>query len=97
MTLVYACLYLLAINTVEAFAFANDKRRAIARERRIPEADLLLLAFLGGSPGAFWAQKRFRHKTRKQPFVRRLEFIAMIQAGVIAGLGFWWIGGLVGA
>ena len=90
---VFVCLYLLTINTVEAFAFASDKQRAIAGDRRIPESDLLLLAFIGGTPGALWARQRFRHKTRKQPFSQRLEIIAMIQVGVLAGLGFFWISG----
>jgi uncharacterized membrane protein YsdA (DUF1294 family) len=37
---------------------------------------LLLAGFLGGSPGAFWAQRTFRHKTKKQPF--QLIFWALV-------------------
>lgn len=53
---------------MSAFAFLaiwSDKRRAEAGEQRIPEATLHLLEFLGGWPGAFLAQRTFRHKTSK--------------------------------
>lgn len=63
---------LLIINAITIAAFAIDKRRSSTGAWRIPEARLLWFAALGGSPGAFWARRRFRHKTRKQPFVGRL-------------------------
>ena len=81
-----ALLLFLLINAVTVAAFALDKRRSLARAWRIPESRLLWFAALGGSPGAFWARRRFRHKTRKQPFVGRLQIIAMVQVGVVAGL-----------
>jgi len=76
----------LIINTITVTAFALDKRRSSTGAWRIPESRLLWFAALGGSPGAFWARNRYRHKTRKQPFVGRLQLIAMVQVGVIAGL-----------
>lgn len=66
--------------------FHQDKQRAIAGERRIPEANLLGLVLIGGTPGAFLARHLFRHKTRKQPFSTWLILIAVIQAGAIIGL-----------
>lgn len=81
-----AVLLLVLVNVITVVAFALDKRRSLAGGWRIPEARLLWLAALGGSPGAFWARGRFRHKTRKQPFVGQLQLIAMVQVGVIAGL-----------
>ncbi len=45
-----------------------DKRSAVRGERRVPERTLLLWAYLGGGVGAVMAQKRFRHKTVKEPF-----------------------------
>lgn len=42
---------------------ARDKKKAQAGEWRITEAHLHLLEFIGGWPGSFLAQKRFRHKT----------------------------------
>jgi len=78
---------LAAINLAAFAAFAIDKARAMAGTRRTPEATLLLLAALGGSPGAYAARALFRHKTRKQPFVRRLHTIAVAQLVVLAALG----------
>ncbi len=76
----------LIINAITVAAFALDKRRSSTGAWRIPESRLLWFAALGGSPGAFWARGRYRHKTRKQPFVGRLQLIAMLQVGVVAGL-----------
>jgi len=45
-----------------------DKRRSIKGEWRIPEAHLHWLELLGGWPGAFIAQRKLRHKNRKQPY-----------------------------
>ncbi len=76
----------LIINAITVAAFAIDKRRSSTGAWRIPESRLLWFAALGGSPGAFWARRRFRHKTRKQPFVGRLQYIAMVQFGIVTGL-----------
>jgi uncharacterized membrane protein YsdA (DUF1294 family) len=50
------------------FVYRADKRRAQAGEWRVPESTLHFLALLGGWPGAFLAQRVFRHKTSKVPF-----------------------------
>lgn len=55
------------------------------RPCRIPEADLLWLAVIGGSPGALAARHLFRHKTRKQPLLTRLWLIVAAQVGLAAG------------
>jgi len=60
--------YLLAINVLVSVAYAFDKRRARAKERRLPEAWLHLLELLGGWPGAFLAQRCLRHKCSKAAF-----------------------------
>jgi uncharacterized membrane protein YsdA (DUF1294 family) len=80
-----ALLALAAVNVWTMLRFLDDKRRAVAGRRRIPEADLLGLAFLGGSPGALLARRLLRHKTRKQPFSTYLWLIAMVQAGLVLG------------
>ena len=77
---------LIALNLVTMLRFWQDKQRAIAGSRRIPEAHLLGLALIGGSPGALAARHMFRHKTRKQPFSTWLFLIAAIQAGIVIGL-----------
>lgn len=77
---------LLALNCWTMLRFWQDKKRAQAGDRRIPEADLLGLALIGGSPGALVARRLFRHKTRKQPFSTRLQLIAAVQAGALIWL-----------
>jgi uncharacterized membrane protein YsdA (DUF1294 family) len=78
---------LLAINFLTFCFFAYDKRQAQNHGWRVPEATLLCLAMLGGSPAAKYAQKCFRHKTRKQPFGAVLNLILLLQvAAFLAGL-----------
>lgn len=53
------------------FAFIacwHDKRSARAQTWRTPEGTLHLLELLGGWPGAFLAQRWFRHKTVKASY-----------------------------
>jgi uncharacterized membrane protein YsdA (DUF1294 family) len=76
---------LVALNLFTMLRFWQDKQRAVAGERRIPEADLLGLALIGGSPGALLARRLFRHKTRKQPFSTWLFLIVALQAGALIG------------
>ena len=84
--LAYALLLLAVVNLFTMLRFWQDKQRAVAGERRIPESELLGLALLGGSPGALAARRLFRHKTRKQPFSTWLLLIVAIQAGALIGL-----------
>lgn len=79
-------LLLIAANCAAFLAFGIDKFLAAARARRIPERALLLLAALGGTPGAYAGRGLFRHKTRKQPFLTRLHAIAVAQLVVLAAL-----------
>ncbi|HEX7821909.1 MAG TPA: DUF1294 domain-containing protein [Sphingobium sp.] len=87
----YALLVVLLalLNLWTILCFRQDKvhARTGARtgKRRIPERDLLTLALIGGSPGAFLARRIFRHKTRKEPFSTYLKLIACVQAGVLIG------------
>jgi uncharacterized membrane protein YsdA (DUF1294 family) len=80
-----AIAFLLAVNAWTMLRFWQDKQRAIAAMRRIPEANLLGLALIGGTPGALLARHLFRHKTRKQPFSTWLMLIAMVQIGAVIG------------
>lgn len=84
--IVLLLLFLVSINATAVIAFAVDKQRAIRGDWRISESTLLGLALIGGSPGTLWARRRFRHKTRKQPFSATLDFIVMLQIGVVVGL-----------
>jgi uncharacterized membrane protein YsdA (DUF1294 family) len=62
---------LVAAGAMSFFTFLlylADKERARDNEWRIPESTLHLFGFLGGWPGAYLAQRWFRHKTSKIPF-----------------------------
>lgn len=56
-----------------------DKLRAKRGARRIPEAQLFLLACLGGGLGGWLGMYAFRHKTRHRKFVIGFPLIAAVQ------------------
>jgi uncharacterized membrane protein YsdA (DUF1294 family) len=60
--------YFLLVNGATAYAFYDDKQRALANSWRIPEKSLCLLGLLGGWPAGYLAMKQFKHKTKKQSF-----------------------------
>lgn len=76
-------LYLTSVSFLCFIFFAWDKYCAIKNRWRVPERNLLMLAFIGGTPGAFLAQILLRHKTKKQPFKGTLQIIALFQIAVI--------------
>lgn len=78
--------FLALINSVTLLSFRHDKLQAMRGGQRVREANLLLLALAGGSPGALLARRLFRHKTRKQPFSTLLLLIVGVQAGALIGL-----------
>ena len=57
--------YVLLINLFAFSLFGIDKRKAVKRKWRIPEATLLTVAALGGGAGALRGMYTFQHKTRK--------------------------------
>ena len=61
MTFLY--LYLFLINAVCFLLMLIDKRRAVKKRWRRPEATLMLTAAIGGSLGGVLSMKIFRHKT----------------------------------
>lgn len=78
--------YVIIINAVTYVLFGFDKRAAERGNSRIPEKTLLMASALGGSVGAVLAQRRFRHKTQKQPFKALLYSIVTVQMGVLGYL-----------
>ena len=81
--------YVVAINFAAFAASGVDKMLAEAQARRISEANLLALAFFGGSPGAFAGRRMFRHKTRKQPFSSELNAIGALHVAAVVTLVGW--------
>ena len=76
-------IYVAAINVVTFFVYGLDKNKAKARQWRIPEAQLIFLAVIGGSVGALLGMRAFHHKTRKPKFSIGVPAILIIQLIVL--------------
>ena len=63
-----------------------DKRRAVKGIFRIPEANLFIIALIGGSIGSIFGMYTFKHKTRKWYFVYGMPFILILQIALIVFL-----------
>ena len=61
-----------AMNIFAFIQMAIDKRLAVKNQRRIPEAQLIAPALLGGCPGIVLGMICFRHKTKKRSFQLKL-------------------------
>lgn len=61
-------LAMLPVSIAAWILFRYDKKRANAGGWRVSETELHGLELFGGWPGAFLAQKKFRHKTRKTSY-----------------------------
>ena len=85
--------YILFINIYTYTRYGSDKKRAKRKERRISEANLLKLCFLGGAIGAMLGMNVFHHKTQKKKFVITVSLLFVIQLvlyGFVLGfLAFW--------
>ena len=83
----YFLLYLLVINLVSFFAMGIDKRKAIKGKWRIPESTLMIMAVIGGSVGAIFGMRVFRHKTKHKKFFIGLPVILILQ--ILLALFIW--------
>ena len=70
--------YLLIINALSFLFMLMDKRKAVKKAWRIPEATLLGIAAMGGSLGAVLGMRIFRHKTRHLKFAVGLPILLVI-------------------
>lgn len=71
-------------------AYGWDKRAAVRGRARVPEKRLHLLELAGGWPGAFIAQRLFRHKVRKPRYQIVFWTIVVLHAGVWLFV-LWWV------
>lgn len=71
--------YLIAINIIAFGMYGVDKQKAIKKQWRIPEAQLLAVAAIGGSAGAILGMQFFHHKTRKWKFRIGVPLILAVQ------------------
>ena len=79
-------LYLIVVNIAGFAAMGIDKRRANKRAYRIPEANLFMLAIIGGSLGSILGMHLFHHKTRHLYFLYGLPAILVVQLLIVIAL-----------
>jgi len=60
--------YLVFVNILSFIMYGLDKKKAIKKESRISEFQLLFISLLGGSIGSIIGMKVFHHKTLKWYF-----------------------------
>ena len=79
-------LYLIVVNIAGFAAMGIDKRRAKKRAYRRPEANLFMLAIIGGSLGSILGMHLFHHKTRHLYFLYGLPAILVVQLLIVIAL-----------
>lgn len=87
---------LLLISLLTFFVYGFDKHAAETGRWRTQESTLHLLALIGGWPGAWCAQRLFRHKVRKASFMTVYWATALAHiAAVVAWVGRFLPAGLM--
>lgn len=81
--LLFVPFHVIFINLVTIFAYGVDKKAAVSGKWRVSEARLHTLEFLGGWPGAFLAQKVFRHKTKKKGYQAMFWLMLFLQGALV--------------
>ena len=84
---IFFVIHLVSINLLTFTAYGYDKSAARAGRWRVKEKALHAMSFVGGTFGAFAAQKVFRHKTRKTSF--RIVFWLTGWLQVVLAYVFW--------
>ena len=80
--------YLLLINLIGFLQMGIDKHRASHHQWRISEAQLFLVAAIGGAFGSLIGMFIFRHKTKHPAFIFGIPFILIVQF-IFAGYIFY--------
>ncbi|WP_031550266.1 DUF1294 domain-containing protein [Oribacterium sp. FC2011] len=71
--------YLIVINVIAFLLYGIDKEKARKGRWRISEKELILVAVIGGSVGAFFGMHFFHHKTRHWYFRYGIPAIVILQ------------------
>ena len=91
--LVLALIYIILANILAFHMYTSDKSKAKRHDRRISEANLLKIAFLGGALGSYLGMRFARHKTLKKKFTVTVTVLLVIQtllfSAFIGFFGFW--------
>jgi uncharacterized membrane protein YsdA (DUF1294 family) len=75
-------------SSISFVVYGLDKRWAVSGRRRVPERTFHLLALLGGWPGAVIAQRWFRHKSRKVPFLIAFWAVVVLHVAVVVAVAY---------
>ncbi|HCW52517.1 MAG TPA: DUF1294 domain-containing protein [Clostridium sp.] len=75
----FILIYLVIINFAGFLIMFIDKNRAIHKEWRIPEKNLIGISVIGGSIGMLLGMNVFRHKTKHLKFTIGVPLILIIQ------------------
>ncbi len=70
--------YLAFVNLMALMMFGIDKSKARRGGRRISEAGLFMISFVGGAVGGLLGMLLFRHKTQKLGFKAMMFIIILI-------------------
>jgi uncharacterized membrane protein YsdA (DUF1294 family)/cold shock CspA family protein len=84
---------LLLVSLLTFFVYGFDKNAAETGRWRTPESTLHLLSLIGGWPGAWCAQRLFRHKVRKASFMTVYWATVLAHIAAVAA----WVGRLLPA
>ena len=82
-------IHFVSINVVTFCVYAFDKRAARKKAWRVSERTLHAYALVGGTPAALYAQKKLRHKTKKESFRRQFYVVMAVQVLLLAGAVYW--------
>lgn len=82
--LIAALVIFASVNGASFLLFRRDKIQARRKQWRTSEGRLLISALVGPY-GAFWAMRRYRHKTRQAKFLLVPVFL-VLQTGLIVFL-----------
>ena len=77
---------IIGVNVITFVVYGIDKLKAKKGKWRVPETTLLLLAFVGGSIGAWCGVKVWQHKTMHAKFKYGIPLIMAMQAGLLVCL-----------
>lgn len=78
------------VSLLAFFAYRGDKKRAQTGGWRVSETTLHLMGLAGGWPGAFLAQRRYRHKTSKISFQIVFWLVVLIHQAIALDLLLDW-------
>ncbi|MCL2521402.1 MAG: DUF1294 domain-containing protein [Erysipelotrichales bacterium] len=82
----FLIIYLVIINIIAIFVMRYDKKRAIKKERRVPEKTLFTFAFLGASLAIYLCMQVIRHKNQKPKFRYGIPLLFLVNVLTVIGL-----------